>query len=690
MFKHFNSTRAEWKHLFTNKILLISSIVMFAIPILYGGFFLGSIWDPYGNTSKLPVAVVNEDKAVTYNGQTLQIGNDVVSSLKENHDLKWEFVSADKAKEGLDSGYYYMSITLPRDFSKNATTVTADTPEESTLLYTVTPSKNYVGSLISEQAADKVVTNVKQTITHEYVQAMLASVEELKGGMAQASSGASQLATGSQTLASGVGSYTQGVATVASGQASLQNGIVQLQTGLQSVSAGLGAVNNGLPTEAQLTALEAGVTQVQAGINLLNSTATKPPAGSTGAATAKSAGDVIKAITQYQTLAATKSAADSNKTALEVVTASAQAGSTTTTVQTADIQAVLVVVKQGVTLAQKSGALLENIQQLNKELAASTQQLATGMNALSPQLVATINGYTTVRNANSQLLGGTNQLVQGTNQLLMGSQALTAGTNTLVANSAQLTQGSSELAGGSATLAYKLSDASDQLAMQPTGSATVDHIVSPVKDSKTIKGEVPNYGFALSPYVLALGLYVGALVFTVIYPVRSRFGKPTSGFDWFVAKFGTATVVGTGQVAVLAAVMVGVLGLHPVDPFGFIMLLLVSSFTFMSITTFLAVAFDNPGRFVAMLLLVLQLGGAEGVFPVETLPKFFQVINPYLPMTYSIHGLREAISGSVGGQTVLGNVLIVVLFGIVAQLLLYITLSIHHHQPFKRTTVVAE
>ena len=317
-------------------------------------------------------------------------------------------------------------------------------------------------------------------------------------------------------------------------------------------------------------------------------------------------------------------------------------------------------------------------------------QLSTGANQLSPQVIKALNGYTAVRNANTKLLSGTSQLAQGTNQLLTGSTQLTTGTQQLTASSSALTTGASELTSGASTLAYKLTDASNQLASQQTGEATVNHIVSPVSETKTTKGDVPNYGFALSPYVLALGLYVGALVFTVIYPVRKRFSTPSSGFDWFVAKFGTATIVGLGQVAVLAGVMIGVLGLQPVNPLGFVALLLATSFTFMSITMFLAIEFDNPGRFLAMLLLVLQLGGAEGVFPLETLPKFFQVINPYLPMTYSIHGLREAISGSVGGQTILGNILIVLAFGVVAQILLYLALVLHHHRPFKHTAVVAE
>lgn len=91
-----NMVRAEWRHLFKNKILLISMLVISFIPIMYSGFFLGSIWDPYGQTKNLPVAFVNEDKGAVLNGQTLNVGQAVQQKLKDNHDLGWEFVGKNR------------------------------------------------------------------------------------------------------------------------------------------------------------------------------------------------------------------------------------------------------------------------------------------------------------------------------------------------------------------------------------------------------------------------------------------------------------------------------------------------------------------------------------------------------------------------------------------------------------------
>lgn len=679
--------RAEWEHLRQHKILLISCLVMFIIPILYGGFFLGSIWDPYGRTSDLPVAVVNDDQPTTLNGKQLNVGADIVDSLKSNHLLKWEFVSDDAAKKGIDNGHYYMAITIPNDFSAHIASVTSVSPSKATINYTVTPSKNYIGSLISNQAAEKVVTNAKQTITESYTSAIFAQLDTLKTGMGQAADGATQLADGTSQLSNGITTYTAGVSSLAGGQAQLNTGLAQLQNGSQQLASGLSQMNNQLPTADQVAQLQAGTTKIQQGLDSLNTQVKQ-----TNPAVAKVSSDaatVYADITAFQTVAGSSQAAITN-----LATAAATAQTPTITVQTLDVAATLKALSAASKLATSTGTLLTDLNALSTSLAAQQQtlqsgvnQLATGMDQLAPQANAAFAGYNTLRTGASQLTAGSNQLTSGLSSAYTGSTQLVNGTNQLNANSPRLTAGANELNAGASTLASKLTDASQQLSIQPTGSATATQISAPVVGSETKKGDVPNYGFALAPYVLALGLYVGALVFCVIYPVRERFGQPRTAFQWFAGKWSTATLVGLGQVLVLAAVMVLVLGLHPADPIGFMVTLFTTSWTFMGIVLFLAITFNNPGRFLAMLLLVLQLGGSEGTFPIATTPGFFQAINGWLPMTYAIRALRQTISGDVGGVSTVQNVFIVFVIGFVAWAALYITFLVHKTTPFRHASV---
>ena len=264
-----DAVRAEWANLRHNRMLLISCIALSIIPILYGGFFLGSVWDPYGSTEYLPVAVVNEDQGAVLNGNFVQIGQQTVDNLKHNHSMKWEFVSADEATKGLNDGAYYMRITIPRDFSAKAATVTTSSPQQSVVEYTTTPSRNFVGSVISNQAAQQVVRSISAKVSTAYVSAVMAQVGELGTGLSQAAAGAAALHGGSDRLAGGLAVYTRGVGQLSAGADSLQNGLSQLRTGSAALTDGLLQLQKRLPAKNQIDQLIAGTKQVQNGVNTL-------------------------------------------------------------------------------------------------------------------------------------------------------------------------------------------------------------------------------------------------------------------------------------------------------------------------------------------------------------------------------------------------------------------------------------
>lgn len=127
--------KEEWISLKKNKFLIIVLMAVSLIPALYNIIFLSSMWDPHGNIDHLPVAVVNQDKSAEYRGRTLKIGDNLVSSLKETKSLDYHFVSAKKAKEGIEDGTYYMTITIPENFSKNGTTLISENPKKMVITY---------------------------------------------------------------------------------------------------------------------------------------------------------------------------------------------------------------------------------------------------------------------------------------------------------------------------------------------------------------------------------------------------------------------------------------------------------------------------------------------------------------------------------------------------------------------------
>ena len=683
--------QAEWKHLFNNKILLISMAVISFIPILYSGFFLGSIWDPYGQTKNLPVAFVNEDKGASLNGKSLNVGESVEKKLKDNHDLGWEFVSKQQADEGVNNGHFYAVVTIPSDFSQKAASITESEPQQAVINFTTTPAKNYIGSLVSNQAATKVKSSVSEQITQAYAKGILENLDKLGMGLDTAANGASTLHDGLGRLQSGTQTYVSGVKQLAVNQQSLTGGLAQLSDGSRKLQAGLGQLSNNLPTESQLSQLSDGMKQLQSGINQLNASVSNPSPALVA--------QQNKVKTDAQTLAETMLASRSDLLAaggtLQTLGAQAAAsGSDSTTISLPQISNISRALTKTQIISAQMETLREDLQALTQQLLAQQTQLQAGVSALNngvnqltPNAITAFNGYNSVRFANNQLLAGSASLANGLSEAKSGSQKLANGASLLESRSGALIDGTSQLTSGADTLANKLADASNRIKIQPTGATTQQQIANPVKSEVTEKGNVPNYGYALSPYVLSLSLFVGAIVLNVIYPIRKTFSEQESAIRWWLSKASVAGVAAFMQATILMLVMVFFLGLTPEHPAHFIGAIYLTSFAYMSIVSLLVIVLDNPGRFLAMVLLVLQLGSSEGTFPIQTANGFFQAINPLVPMTYSIRALRQAISGGLDNAFYGGSMWVLVGFLLVANLLTIGFFAYRGKRKFAHTSV---
>ena len=683
--------QAEWKHLFNNKILLISMAVISFIPILYSGFFLGSIWDPYGQTKNLPVAFVNEDKGASLNGKSLNVGESVEKKLKDNHDLGWEFVSKQQADEGVNSGHFYAVVTIPSDFSQKAASITESEPQQAVINFTTTPAKNYIGSLVSNQAAAKVKSSVSEQITQAYAKGILENLDKLGMGLDTAANGASTLHDGLGRLQSGTQTYVGGVKQLAINQQSLAGGLAQLSDGSRKLQAGLGQLSNNLPTESQLSQLSDGMKQLQSGINQLNASVSNPSPALVA--------QQNKVKTDTQTLVQTVNDSKSDLLAaggtLRTLGAQAAASSSkSTTISLPQISNISQAFTKTQTIIAQTTTLLGDLQVLTQQLSAQQTQLQAGVSALNngvnqltPNAITAFNGYNSVRFANNQLLAGSASLTNGLSEAKSGSQKLANGASLLESRSGALIDGTSQLASGADTLANKLADASNRIKIQPTGATTQQQIANPVKSEMTEKGNVPNYGYALSPYVLSLSLFVGAIVLNVIYPIRKTFSEQESAIRWWLSKASVAGVAAFMQATILMLVMVFFLGLTPEHPAHFIGAIYLTSFAYMSIVSLLVIVLDNPGRFLAMVLLVLQLGSSEGTFPIQTANGFFQAINPLVPMTYSIRALRQAISGGLDNAFYGGSMWVLVGFLLVANLLTIGFFAYRGKRKFAHTSV---
>lgn len=263
--------KQEWKSLWRNKILMIVLVFIIAIPAIYTTLFLGSMWDPYGKLDNLPVAVVNLDEPVEYEGETLNVGQKLVDKLKDDGSLCFNFTDADQAERGLENGTYYMVITVPKNFSENATTLTDATPKKMELDYKTNPGTNYIAMKMSETALEKIKTSVAQEVTKTYAETIFDKIGEAGDGMKDAADGAGEIYDGTEKLADGNKTISDNLKTLSEGTLTFKDGTSELKVGLSSYLDGVNQLSDGSTTLANgATSLLTGALKLNDGANSLS------------------------------------------------------------------------------------------------------------------------------------------------------------------------------------------------------------------------------------------------------------------------------------------------------------------------------------------------------------------------------------------------------------------------------------
>ncbi|QAY68137.1 YhgE/Pip domain-containing protein [Paenibacillus protaetiae] len=641
----------EMMNIIKNKKLLISFIGILLIPIMYSGMLIGAFWDPYGQLSKLPVAVVNEDTGASLEGKTIAAGNDFVNELKQNDEFKWDFVSKEAAESGLRDGRYYLAVEIPADFSKRAATLLDSNPQPASLVYVKNEGANYLAGKIGDSAIEKLKSEVSAKMTKTYAESVFESISQVSDGFQEASDGASQLHDGAEKTKEGANLLQSNIAKLADGSLQLEDGVSKLQTGASQLASGASRLSDGAG------ALADGLKQLDGAAAQLHS----------GAADAAKAGGQLAAglssAQQGEAELASQAAALADALAAAAAAAGPDggaAGSTSTPAADGGQPAA------GGSAAAEQAAQLQQLAASARALAAGASQLADGggklaaggdalqqgqaklqqgLEQLSAQLSKAAGSSAQLAQGAAELASGASQVNSGASAAKHGAADLADGSVKLADGSGQLATGAGALADGSSELSEKLGDAAHDSSKVNGTDKLYDMFASPVDVTEQKLTEVPNYGTGFSPYFMALGLFVGALLSTVVLPLRNPAAAPRSGLSWYTGKTGMVVVVAVLQALIADMIMLYGLKLHVQNTGLFIAFSVVSSFTFMMIIQFLVTVMDNPGRFLGVILLILQLTGSAGTYPKELLPEWLQKVGEFLPMTYAIRGYREIISG---------------------------------------------
>ena len=438
--------KAEWKNIAKSTWLKIVLCAIMIIPMIYACVFLGSMWDPYGKTDQLPVAVVNNDKEVEYNDSTMDIGKQLSDKLAKNDSMDFNIVSSSKAQKGLKDGKYYMVITIPENFSKNATTLLDDDPQTMMLTYTTNPQTNYIATKMDDSAMAKVKAEISSTVTKTYSKILFKNVKTLSKGFKTA-------ADGSQKLNDGVNTAKDGNATITENLNTLASSALVFNDGADSLVKGLSAYTEGVSTA------KAGAQQLDNNSATLNNGAAQLKAGSSQLLSAvqaaeKQLGDGINASAgQLNTLTSSNKQMSESSKQLSAALTQIQGAIDSNNLVENDAQAAKKVDGMISTLSTTISTMNNNAAQLN-QLAAAEKKQAEQLQATQPQaaqelmLKATSHATqaATLQQVASQLSSSINTddlkqlstLLNGNAAVLKNQTAANAKTQQLLASSQQL------------------------------------------------------------------------------------------------------------------------------------------------------------------------------------------------------------------------------------------------------------
>ncbi|HFK1456512.1 TPA: YhgE/Pip family protein [Bacillus cereus] len=332
-----------------------------------------------------------------------------------------------------------------------------------------------------------------------------------------------------------------------------------------------------------------------------------------------------------------------------------------------------------------SGKVTEGLGTLSvgaNQMAGGINQLADGSSQVTSGLGTLSVGVTKLADGSDQVTTGIGTLNGGLNKMSTGSTQLIDGVNKLADGSGKVTDGLVKVNDGSGELAEKLGEGAEKTGEVKGTDKTYDMFASPVKVKTEKMAEVPNYGTGFTPYFLSLGLFVGALLLSIVYPLRDTVGVPKSGFSWFISKFGVLLSVGIIQAVVADIILLFGLGVEVQSIPYFILFSIVTSVAFIALIQCLVTAFGDAGRFIAIITLIIQLTTSAGTFPLELIPKLLQPFNAWLPMTYSVSGLKAVVS-SGDFNFMWQNIGILMIFIVVLSLGTIASLTWMHKRQFK-------
>ncbi|MFE3037430.1 YhgE/Pip family protein [Streptomyces canus] len=639
-------------------------VALLVLPLLYGALYLWSFWDPYGRLDRIPVALVNDDKGATADGKKLTAGDDLTKGLRESDTFDWHEVGAAEAREGVENGTYYLSLTMPADFSRRIASSAGDSPETGALQVRTNDSNNYIVGQISRTVFAEVRQAASTKASRSFLDRIFISFSDIHGATVKAANGADD-------LEGGIGKAEKGSEDLAAGLEQAQSGSGRLSAGLARLDTGSGDLADGARQVA------AGTQTLADRVNGIADTVgpfvadNEKSIGDTARLVADSAGAVRHNLgTLVRTAPAAAQGAHKAADTLNAVYKARCTDPVLPDAACADL-------KKAQQAAADVARVADDVNALVADQNGDLKKLDGQLGTLQKQARALADRAPRLSEDLDDAVAKVNRLNEGARKVADGARTLHSGIGTARTGAQQLDQGIDRLSTGADTLSggmYKLADGSGKLSDGLHDGASqipdydkkdrdrrTDVMADPVQLASKDLHPAPNYGTGFAPYFIPLSLWVGAMVAYMLITPMNRRALAAGAGAWRIALAGWLPVVAIGvlQVVALMSVLHWAIGLQMVRAAGTVGFLFLVTACFAAIVQWLNARFGAAGRILVLALLMLQLTSAGGTYPVQTSPGFFNALHPFLPMSYVVEALRRLITG--GGLTPVWHACVVLL-----------------------------
>ncbi len=691
----FKIYKDDIKKIFTNYAALIVFIALSILPSLYAWFNIKASWDPYGKeaTSQIKIGVVNKDKGAELKGEFKNIGNQIIDQLKENDVMGWQFVSEKEAVKAVEEGSYYAMITIPEEFSEDILSLITDDIKKGKIIYTVNEKVNAIAPKITVKGATAVQENVNKTVIETVSDIVLSTAKDLgievEGQLPKLDNLYDKLVeiqSKFKDLYETTDLAYDGVNKVADLVTNLQNDIPLITDTLNStkglatnlidfITTSQGEINNIAPT-------------IKTDIGLVKDLADEVSSYVDVVINAiKTNGENVKVLLENLStkVSSLKEYVTSIRVLVEKINGQSQNG-----------------VLSGV-LSQLETAE-NNLNQLYNEIESIRNLLDNG-NVLDTSKLenakTVLNDVSNIagnlyEKFDTEILGNINTILNTANDSAKGAleilqraqDKLPQVEEILTIVSALCNKGNEgikyakdnlpraeEIVNEVTSKVAKIKDSSDLKDLLKLIANNVEersnYLTSPVELEENSLYPMRNYGTAMTPFYSVLALWVGMTLLVSMFSVEAH--GEYNHMEVYFGKLLLFLTIGMTQALIVSLGDLYLLKIYCVNPALFVTGILFTSVVFVAIVYSLVSVFGNVGKVTAIILLVLQVAGSGGTFPIQLTPKFFQIINPFLPFTYAISFAREAIGGVV--QSVLVKDIVIMLIYIVVSILISIFLK---------------